>query len=190
MIPDNLIIAHEVFHALKNKVSQGKENVAIKLDMNKVYDRVEWCFIEKVLLAFGFHATWLGLVMKLVTSVTYHYKVNGFTSSTITPQRGLHQGDPLSPYLFILVADVLSLMINKAVRVGSPHGFQIARGALVLTHLMFVDDAFLFAQADQGNIYQLLYILNVYSKSFGQCINLTKSGLICVSFCLRGLNRS
>lgn len=97
MIPDNLIIAHEALHALKNKVSQGKENVAIKLDMNKAYDRVEWCFIEKVLLAFGFHATWLGLVMKLVTSVTYHYKVNGFTSSTITPLKEVSIKEILFP---------------------------------------------------------------------------------------------
>lgn len=69
--------------------------------------------------------------MTLVTSVTYNYKVNGFTISTIKPQRGLRQGNPLSPFLFILVADVLSLMINKAVDLEELDGFKLAGEALL-----------------------------------------------------------
>lgn len=104
---------------LRIRPEEVKDNVAIKLDMNKGHDRVEWCFIERVLLVFGFQASWVNLVTKLVTLVTYQYKVNGFSSSRIAPQRGLWQGDPLSPYLFIMVAGVLSLMVNDAVRNGA-----------------------------------------------------------------------
>lgn len=178
LIQDNLIVAHEAFHALKQKTRGGKENMAIKLDMSKAYDRVEWIFIEKVLLAYGFEAAWVNKVMMLVTTVTYNYKVNGFISSTIKPQRGLRQGDPLSPFIFILVADVLSLMINKAVDKGDLEGFKLAREAQTLTHLMFADDALLFTKATQKDVYNLLNILNVYSRNSGQRINISKSGII------------
>lgn len=182
LIQDNLIIAHEAFHALKRKEKGGKDFMAIKLDMNRAYDRLEWSFLEKILLAYGFAPRWVSRVLKLVSSVSYSYKVNGHISSSITPQRGLRQGDPISPYLFILVVDALSHLINKVVLDGRLQGFQLARGAPTLTHLFFADDALLFSRASPHNAYELIRILNVYSKCSGQRINLSKSGLICGKF--------
>lgn len=178
LIQDNLIIAQEAFHALKQKNRGGKDNLAIKLDMSKAYDRVEWGFTKKVLIAYGFDIGWVDRIMKLITTVTYSYKVNGFTSPVLIPQRGLRQGDPLSPFIFILVADVLSLMINEAVGKGDIQGFKLASGAPTLTHLMFADDALLFTRADREEVYCMLHILNVYSKNSGQRINTVKSGII------------
>lgn len=182
LIQDNLVIAQEVFHSLKRRNKGGKENIAIKLDMNKAYDRLEWGFLEKVLLAFGFCVEWVALIMKMVSSVTYRYKVNGFTSRKLVPHRGLRQGDPLSPYLFILAADALSLMLNKALDEGKIQGIQLGSGAPVLTHSFFADDALLYVKASPDNLYQVVNILNVYTAASGQKINLTKSGVVCGKF--------
>lgn len=182
LIQDNLIIAHEAFHALKRKERGGKDFMAIKLDMNKAYDRLEWGILEKILLAYGFVPRWVGLVLKLVTSFTYRYKVNGFISTSITPGRGLRQGDPLSPYLFILVVDVLSHLLIKAKEGARLEGFCLARGAPSLTHLLFAVDALLFEKASPQNAYEIIRILNLFSKCSGQKINLTKSGMIFVKF--------
>lgn len=114
-IQDNLISAQEAFHALKQRDKGGKDSLPIKLDLSKAYDRLEWGFLKEALLAYGFHQEWVQMITKLVTSLSYRYKINGLTNSKIIPQRGLRQGDPLSPYLFILaVDDVLSSTLSKA----------------------------------------------------------------------------
>lgn len=117
--------------------------------------------------------------MNLVTTVTYQYKVNGFLTPPLTPHRGLRQGDPLSPYLFILEAEVLSQMINHAQNQEDVHGIQLAGSSPILTRLFFADDALIFGRAEEEEIYQLVHILNKYCEASGQTINLMKSGLIC-----------
>lgn len=146
--------------------------------MSKAYDRLEWGFIRGCLLAYGFDGHWVNLVMKLITSVSYRYKVNGFLSSELIPERGLRQGDPISPYIFILAADALSHMIHRASEMGRFHGIHLAQGGPRLTHLFFADDSLLFGKGTLENMYQLVSILNAYSKASGQRVNLSKSGLI------------
>ena len=103
-------------HYLEHK-KEGKENfMAVKLDMSKAYDRLEWGFIERVMEKMGFHEKWISLIMQCISIVSYSVIINGLVNGCIHPTRGLRQGDPLSPYLFILCAESFFSLIKDAAR--------------------------------------------------------------------------
>jgi hypothetical protein len=114
LITDNVLVAYECFHAIKNRRQWKKGFCVVKLDMHKAYDRVEWGFLEKIMLKMGFDHHWVKLVMDYVTTVRYQVRVNSEESDIITPLRGPCQGDPLSPYLFLLCAEGLTGLLAKA----------------------------------------------------------------------------
>lgn len=143
-----------------------------------------------MLEAFGFDSAWVSRVMSLVTSVSYSYQVNDFLSRKLIPNRGLRQGDPLSPYLFIMVFDVLSRLISKAHSNEAFKGIKLAPTAPYLTHLFFADDAIIFSDDNSALIYQLTSILNCFTKASGQMINTTKSGMICGAKVSEALKRN
>lgn len=95
LIHDNIFIAHEAFHYLNCKKSGVNFDVALKVDMNKAYDRLEWSFIEKVLLWLGFCVEWVEKIMLCLSSVHYNLLLSGRKVASFKPGRGLRQGDPL-----------------------------------------------------------------------------------------------
>ncbi|XP_074271735.1 uncharacterized protein LOC141595669 [Silene latifolia] len=173
-ISDNVMIAFEIFHHMKN--SQSKEGyMALKLDMAKAYDRVEWVFLERVLNAIGFDRAWISRVMECVTTVSFSVLINGHPSSEFRPSRGLRQGDPLSPYLFILCAEVLSSQMRRAVETGCLHGVRITNFAPAVSHLLFADDSIFFARANIGEADKINDILHRYEDASGQLVSLDKT---------------
>lgn len=100
-------------------------------------------------MTFGFHQVWVEKIMFLINSISYKYQVNGFLSECLLPHRGLRQGDPLSPYLFIIVFDVLSRMLSQGRNSNVLQGVNLAAN-VPLTHLFFADDVLLFAQSLSG----------------------------------------
>jgi len=101
--------------------------------------------------------------------------INGQPSKPISPERGLRQGDPLSPYLFILCADVLSGLLSKEAKLNKIHGIQVARKAPKISNLLFADDSLLFARANIVEAEKILQILHSYQLASGQVVNLDKS---------------
>lgn len=113
-ISENVLITHEVLHFLKTSDAKKRGSMAVKTDMSKAYDKIEWEFIRLVLERMGIHPCWIKWVMQCVTTVTFSILINGAARGAIIPYRGIRQGDPLSPYLFILCSEVLSGLCKKA----------------------------------------------------------------------------
>ncbi|PNX83667.1 ribonuclease H, partial [Trifolium pratense] len=113
-----------------------------------ILDKVDWGFLRGMLVKMGFGAKWIQWMMMCVSSVNYSVLMNFDRVGPITPERGLRQGDPLSPYLLILVAEGLSALIHQVVGRGDIHGVRICRGAPAVSRLLFADDCFLFCRAN------------------------------------------
>jgi hypothetical protein len=134
-----------------NKLGQ-EGAMALKLDMSKAYDRVEWRYLEEIMKKMGFHQKWIGLMVECISTVSYSILVNGEPHGNIQPSRGLRQGDPLSPYLFLLCAERLHSHIKKAESNGDIQGVSLCRGGPKITHLFFADDKLLFHKGYYNNL--------------------------------------
>ena len=115
--------------------------------------------------------------MQCITSVTYAIRINGSPTGCITPSRGIRQGDPLSPYLFLLCAEGLSSLIKAAVNSRNMEGIANYRGSPKLSHLFFVDDSLIFCKASLKECAFLQRVLEIYEKASGQQLNQAKSSL-------------
>lgn len=165
-ITDNIIIGYECMNWLRN--SNNKQGyAALKLDMSKAYDRVECHFLQSVLKAMGFSSNWISTIMKCVTSVSYSFKINGRIVGKVLPFRGLRQGDPISPYLFVIVSQGLSASLNSYALQNKIQGISIARGSPRITHLFFADDNLVFFKANRGNCTSIKQCLTDYEKASG-----------------------
>jgi len=174
-IVDNVMVASEILHHMKCKNNGKVGEVALKIDISKAFDRVDWSFVKRMMISLGFHTRWVNWMSICMESVHYQVLVNGESVGPVVPKRGLRQGDPLSPYLFILCAKGLSKLIKKSEAKGEIHGIKVCRGAPLLTHLLFADDCFLFCRADINECNKLKSILQNYEELSGQAINYQKS---------------
>ncbi|KAB2626048.1 hypothetical protein D8674_017708 [Pyrus ussuriensis x Pyrus communis] len=176
-IQDCISIAHEMFHYLKGRKARNRLEMGIKLDMQKAYDRVEWDFLDAVMERMGFCSSWRSIISGCVSSVKFAVLLNGQAGKSFVPSRGLRQGDPLSPYLFILVGEVLSKLIQGAVDQGRLEGVKIGGSGPVISHLFFADDTLLFLRADMKNCRNLRHMLDNFCVASGQKVNLEKSSV-------------
>ncbi|KAH9723191.1 reverse transcriptase domain-containing protein [Citrus sinensis] len=176
LITDNVIIGYECLNKIRH--SKGKKNglVALKLDISKAYDRIEWPFLEQTMLKMGFPSNWVALIMRCLISTSFSVLINGVLKGMIQPKRGLRQGCPLSPYLFILCAEALSNLLAVAEQNQLIRGLKFAR-EVSITHLLFVDDSLVFSRASVAECMHLKEMFDKYAAASGQFFNFQKSSL-------------
>ena len=177
LITDNILVAFEVMNHISQKRGGLIGEMVLKLDMNKAYNRVDWGGLEQIMIRTRFHSRWIKIIMQCLSFVTYSIRINGVPQGHTTPTRSLCQGDPLSPYLFLLCAESLSSLIRKATIEDKIHGISICRRGSQLSHLFFVDNNLLFCQATSAKCEQLIRVLQVYELSTSQQLNQERTSL-------------
>ncbi|XP_042958065.1 uncharacterized protein LOC122293587 [Carya illinoinensis] len=177
LITNNVIVSFEALHTMQGKLRGREGYMALKLDMSKAYDRIEWVFLAVVMKKMGFSKKWIEVIMRCISTVSYAILINGMPQESFTPTRGIRQGDPLSPYLFILCAKVLSCMLQAAETTGALTGVPLARNHMNISHLFFANDSLLFCKANPLEWSRLIYLLEVYENASGQRFNKDKTSI-------------
>ncbi|XP_031127513.1 uncharacterized protein LOC116029604 [Ipomoea triloba] len=177
-IIDNVLLTFESNHDMNRVQGDRGGYGALKVDMSKAYDRVEWGFLGRVMTKLGFSERWVSLMHECISTVQYRVLVEGKEWGPIVPTRGLRQGDPLSPCLFILVAESLSAMLRVQEMEGGLQGVRVARGAPRISHLFFADDCLFFFRANNLEAGIIGEVLKEYGRASGQQVNFVKIAIV------------
>lgn len=171
-ILDGILLANEVAHSLK---STRKMGMMLKVDMAKAFDKLNWRYIKAILEAFGFSPDWINWCMGLITSSFFAILINGTPSKCFTPTRGIRQGDPLSPFIFILAAEGLGRLMKGRILAGRLRGLHLHEGSEVQSHQQFVDDTLLMTHSAVQEARELKAILQTFATASGMEVNPRKS---------------
>lgn len=183
MITDNALVAFECFHSIHKCTRESQDFCALKLDLSKAYDRVDWGFLDGALQKLGFGNIWRKWIMSCVTSVRYSVRLNGNMLEPFYPTRGLREGDPLNPYLFLFIADGLSNILQRRRDERQIQPLKVCRSAPGVSHLLFADDSLLFFKAEVIQATRIKEALDLYERCTGQLINPKECSLLFSALC-------
>ncbi|CAN1163243.1 LINE-1 retrotransposable element ORF2 protein [Linum perenne] len=173
-ISDNIVILQEVVHSMRTK--KGSTGwMTIKLDLAKAFDRLEWCFVADTLTKANLPPHLITVIMACISSVSTQVLWNGGLTDIITPGRGLRQGCPLSPFLFTLCIERLSILISNAVSNGNWKQIHLVKEGPGLSHLFFADDLVLFGMVNPNQCHSIRNCLDTFCKASGQLVSKDKS---------------
>lgn len=175
-IYENIVVAQEMIHSMRRM--RGKTGYfAIKVDLAKAFDRLSWSFISHALHEVGLPLGLINLIMECVTVVDTNVLWNGSKSDYFSPECGVRQGDPISPYLFVMCLDKLSHIISDAVDRGEWRPLKAGRLGPSISFLMFADDLLLFGQANSRQLQCVLQVLNDFCDALGQRVSRDKTSI-------------
>ncbi|PKI36247.1 hypothetical protein CRG98_043359 [Punica granatum] len=176
LINENGLLAQEILHIMR-KTKARKGWFEMKIDFTKAFDNLEWSFIIKILESLGFHQIFISWIYQCISTTTFSILLNGSLHGHFSPSRGIRQGDPILPYLFVVSMEILSRVLYRAKSNRDIKGIQISRGGPQISHLMFADDLLILSRATEANIKNVKSILDKFCSWSGQEVNSTKSGL-------------
>lgn len=172
-ISDNILLTQE---RMKNyHLDLGIPRCTLKTDIQKAYDTVDWNFLRTILYEFGFNAIMVKWIMLCVPSVTYSINVNGEMHGFVKGKRGLRLGDPMSPYLFTLVMEVLTLMLKRHIEDDGGFEFHVICHKQKIINICFADDLIMFARRNSKSAGILMDALNEFKDVSGLSPSLPNS---------------
>lgn len=174
-ILDGALIASEIIDSCKKKKLPA---VILKLDFHKAFDSVSWNFLEWSLSQMGFPLQWVKWIKACVNSASASILVNGSPTPPIKHQKGLRQGDPLSPFLFDIIAESLHLLFEKATSHHLWEGIEIAPGGLKISHLQYADDTIIFCPPNLEFLQNVKKTLILFHLASGLQVNFSKSSIM------------
>ena len=174
-ILDGALIAGELFESCKRK---NLKAVVLKLDFHKAFDCVSWNFLDWVLTQMGFPSMWRKWISSCISSASASILINGTPTVPFRLQRGLRQGDPLSPLLFVIAAEALNRLIIKATKASLWEGIRISKESPPLTHLQYADDTIMFCHPDIHSLVNIKKTLIIFQLISGLQINFHKSSIM------------
>lgn len=176
LLLENTILAGEIVHGYHK--AAGPKRIVIKVDIAKAFDTLSWDFLFNCLKGMEIPYQYLDWLKACICTTNFTVGYNGMVHGYFKGKRGLRQGDPLSPYLFVIAMNILSLMLNKAAEDGKfnyHHNCDKAK----LTHLCFVDDLLIFLDGSLNSVQNVLQVLHEFEERSGLAISLPKSSFFC-----------
>ena len=125
----------------------------------------------------GFCEKWRSIIFECISTVSYSILVNGEPKGDIRPTRGIRQGNPLSPYLFLLCLEGLNRLLQRAAYNDKIRGFSLCKNGPKISHLFFADDSLVFCRATMSDLHEIQAILSLYERASGQKLNREKTSI-------------
>jgi hypothetical protein len=176
-ISSNVILTQELIHSFKLK-SWTSQAFLLKIDLAKAFDRLEWSFISQALTRIGFNSHFINLIYTCISTPSLSILINQEPTPYFYPQRGLRQGCPLSPYLFVIAINELSLRLQDELNASNLQGVSLAPGAPPIHCLLFADDLIICGNASPDEAAATKTILYDFCRESGQTPNLNKSSIL------------